>query len=228
MKKLKVQRKWIINEKKFDEFKRYFSYEDEIKKIIEENSIKSISSLTSNLLKKIRENHTEYCNKVSKLKEGFLNKFSAEKIFQILTDKKTDFNINKTNYFPKEFQIIDVDISKKISELLGEKNDLFEEVRLGFNLGNVIIQYKKDNSNYINEINNIFKQDNINKLNFNKSFYYKKNRNLKLNENLENEIFNKTYKNASINLQYRKPIFCPPKVNRPIYQIIFNQPIIMG
>ena len=87
---------------------------------------------------------------------------------------------------------------------------------------------KKDNSNYINEINNIFKQDNINKLNFNKSFYYKKNRNLKLNENLENEIFNKTYKNASINLQYRKPIFCPPKVNRPIYQIIFNQPIIMG
>ena len=140
----------LINEKIFDEFKRYFSYEDEIKKIIEENSIKSISSLTSNLLKKIRENHTEYCNKVSKLKEGFLNKFSAEKIFQILTDKKTDFNINKTNYFPKEFQIIDVDISKKISELLGEKNDLFEEVRLGFNLGNVIIQYKKYNSNYIN------------------------------------------------------------------------------
>ena len=137
----------LINEKKFDEFKRYFSYEDEIKKIIEENSIKSISSLTSNLLKKIRENHTEYCNKVSKLKEGFLNKFSAEKIFQILTDKKTD---NKTNYFPKEFQIIDVDISKKISELLGEKKNLFEEVRLGFNLGNVIIQYKKDNSNYIN------------------------------------------------------------------------------
>ena len=140
----------LINEKIFDEFKRYFSYEDEIKKIIEENSIKSISSLTSNLLKKIRENHTEYCNKVSELKEGFLNKFSAEKIFQILTDKKTDFNINKTNYFPKEFQIIDVDISKKISELLGEKKNLFEEVRLGFNLGNVIIQYKKDNSNYIN------------------------------------------------------------------------------
>ena len=82
--------------------------------------------------------------------------------------------------------------------------------------------FKKDNLNYINKINEVFKEDNINSLNFNKSFHYKQNTNLNLKEN---EIFNKTYNNPSLNIQYRKPIFLPPKVNRTLYQYIFNQDI---
>ena len=135
----------LINSSELSKMKNFFSYDNEIKKISEENQLKSIKEINSVLLNKIKTKHKEFFDKISKQQQDFSNKFSSKNLFYITQNKRTEYSYNYDYIYPNGFQIISKDSANKLMDILGNKdnNVTLEEVSIGFNLGNVIMKPTK-------------------------------------------------------------------------------------
>ena len=135
----------LINSSELSKMKNFFSYDDEIKKISDENQLKSISGINSVLLNKIKTKHKEFFDKISKQQQDFSNKFSSKILFYITSNKRTEYSYNYDYIYPNGFQIISKDSANKLMDILGNKDNAItlEEVSIGFNLGNVIMKPTK-------------------------------------------------------------------------------------
>jgi len=133
----------LVNSEQLSQFKRFFSYDTKTNKIIDYYEIKSVLDINKNLDKIIKENKIDFTD-VSKLKSDFSKKFEIKKFFEIKSNTRSDNSSYKDYIYPSEFQIIEKNLSDKISEVLGNKDyNNIEEISLGFNTGNIILKPTK-------------------------------------------------------------------------------------
>ena len=133
----------LVNYTTFNDLKKFFSYDDEIKEIIKKFNIKGISDINQNLLNKIMKD-----NKISSLsqKDNFFKKFSLDKMFSIKSDSRQDYSKGKTFIFPIDFIMINNDLVEDLFNIfdINEKSNI-EEIQLGFNHENIIFRPEKGN-----------------------------------------------------------------------------------
>ena len=141
----------LVNSDVFDEFKKCFSYDDEVKKIIEKFKIKSIPDINQALLDKIIKEQKILSQSN---KEDFSKKFTFNNFFDIKSNTLKDFSFNKFFIYPEKVQFLEKDLANKLKNILGKSdNDNIEEISLSFNLGNIIFKPTKgkffdENKNY--------------------------------------------------------------------------------
>ena len=68
----------MVSSDSLSQFKQFFSYEDEIKKIIDLCKIKSISDINKNQMNKVSKENKKYFTKISELKKHFPKKFEIK------------------------------------------------------------------------------------------------------------------------------------------------------
>ena len=133
----------LVNSDMLSQFKQFFSYDTEIKKIVDFYKMNFVSDIDKNLDKIPKENKI-YFTKISDLKKGFSTKFQINKFFEIKSNSRSDTGSYKEYSYPSEFQIIQKNLSEKLGEALGNKNYInIEQISLGFNTGNIIFKPTK-------------------------------------------------------------------------------------
>jgi len=134
----------LIDSKQISDLTQFFDSDGEIERIINEYKIKSISEINSQLMNKIKTNKKSYFDKLSNQQKDFSNKFSAKKLFDIKSDKQSHKNCNVTYKFPIEIQFVQKKFVEKIYEIFEKKENInIEEIKLGFNSGNLIVRPEK-------------------------------------------------------------------------------------
>ena len=131
----------LINSDVCNELKKFFSFDEEVKKIIEKFKIKSISDINQTLLDKIiKENKLLPISK----KNDFSKKFTLNKFFEIESKSRSDFSHYKSFIYPEKVQFVKNDLANKFKGIF-EKNETIniEEISLGFNLGNIVFRATK-------------------------------------------------------------------------------------
>ena len=131
----------LINSDVYNEFKKFFSFDEEVKKIIEKFKINSISDINQTLLDKIiKESKLLPISK----KIDFSKKFTLNKFFEIESKPHYDFTYGKSYINPEKVQFVEIELANKFKALFGENETInIEEISLGFNLGNIVFRPTK-------------------------------------------------------------------------------------
>ena len=133
----------LVNSDMLSQFKQFFSYDTEIKKIVDFYKMNFVSDIDKNLDKIPKENKI-YFTKISDLKKDFPKKFQINNFFEIKSNSRSDTGSYKEYSYPSEFQIIQKNLSEKLGEALGNKDYInIEQISLGFNTGNIIFKPTK-------------------------------------------------------------------------------------
>ena len=144
---------FFVNSDILTQFKKFFSYDTEIKIIVDIYKIKYTSDIDKILLDKIQNENKTYFTKISSLKSDFSKKFTTNQFFKIKSNDRSDTQSFKQYKYPSDFQIIEKNLIDKLNEVLGNKayNDI-EQISLGFNTGNII--FKPTKGNFFDEAKN--------------------------------------------------------------------------
>ena len=97
----------LINSDIISQFKKFFNYDMEIKKIVDLYKIKSISDINIYILDKIKKENKIHLRKISDLKKYFTKKFEVKKFFEMKVKSRSDIASYKEYIYPSEFRIIE-------------------------------------------------------------------------------------------------------------------------